>query len=142
MARRQPGDVLMAPRLSLPPSRYGGVPMFGSRSGTRQPDGTPVIKVEHNWPGPRCELSELREVVRNHPRVALYLGFRYDEWPLRGSTSGCLETLTELGTITADKGFAGGQMRHDRRLSHARKVVEFARPDPAYGQPSRPERLL
>ncbi len=120
MARRQPGDVLMAPRLSLPALWwYGGVPISDPGAGTRQPDGTPVIKVEHNWPGPRCELSELREVIRNHPRVALYLGFRYDEWP-KGFDEWLFETLTELGTITADKGFGGGQSRHDRRLSHAR----------------------
>jgi hypothetical protein len=142
MARRQPGDVLMAPRLSLPALWwYGGVPISDPGAGTRQPDGTPVIKVEHNWPGPRCELSELREVIRNHPRVALYLGFRYDEWP-KGFDEWLFDTLTELGTITADKGFGEASRATIVDFRMPGKIVEFARHDPAYGQPPRPDGCL
>lgn len=135
MARRQPGDVLMAPHLSIPALWwYGGVPISDPGAGTRQPDGTPVIKVEHHWPGPRCELSELREVIRNHPRVALYLGFRFDEWP-KGFDEWLFETLTELGTITADKGFGEASRATIVDFRMPGKVVELARPAPAYGQP-------
>jgi hypothetical protein len=142
MARRQPGDVLMAPRLSLPALWwYGGVPISDPGAGTRQPDGTPVLKVEHNYPGPRCELNEIREVIRNHPRVALYLGFRYDEWP-KGFDEWLFETLTELGTITADKGFSEASRATIVDFRMPGKVVEFARPDPVYGQPSRPNGCL
>jgi hypothetical protein len=137
MARRQPGDVLMAPRLSLPAIWwYGGVPISDPGAGTRQQDGTPVINVEHHWPGPRCEQTEIRDVLRKYPRVALYLGFRYDEWP-KEFDEWLFETLTELGTITADKGFSDGRATIvDFRIPG--KVVEAARHDPAFAQPPRP----
>jgi hypothetical protein len=142
MARLQPGDVLMAPRLSLPALWwYGGVPISDPEAGTRLPDGTPVIRVEHNWPGSRCELSELRDVLRNHPRVALYLGFRYDEWP-KGFDEWLFEMLTELGTITADKGFAQASRATIVDFRMPGKTVEHARPDPAYAQSPRPNGCL
>jgi hypothetical protein len=131
----------MAPHLSLPALWwYGGVPISDPGAGTRQPDGTPVIEVEHNGPGPRCELSELREVIRNHPRVALYLGFRFDGWP-KGFDEWLFETLTELGTITADKGFGEASRATIVDFRRPGKVVEVARHDPAYGPP-RPKGCL
>jgi hypothetical protein len=142
MARRQPGDVLVAPHLSLPALWwYGGVPISDPGAGTRLPDGNPVIKVEHHWPGPRCELSELREVLQNHPRVALYLGFRFDEWP-KEFDEWLLETLTELGTITADKSFAGASRATIVDLRMPGKAAYPARHDPAFAQPPRPNGCL
>jgi hypothetical protein len=141
MARRQPGDVLMAPRLSLPAIWwYGNVPISDPDAGMRQQDGTPVIKIERHWPGPRCEQTEVVDVVRKYQRVALYLGFRYDEWP-KEFDEWLFETLTELGTITADKGFADGRATVvDFRIPG--KPVESARHDPAFAQPPRPDGCL
>jgi hypothetical protein len=142
MARRQPGDVLMATRLSLPAIWwYGGVPISDPAAGILQDDGTPIIKVEHHWPGPRCELSELRDVVRNQPRVALYLGFRYDEWP-KGFDEWLFETLAELGTITADKGFSEASRATIFDFRIPGKPADPVRHDPAFAQPPRPNGCL
>jgi hypothetical protein len=141
MARRQPGDVLIATRLSLPALWwYGGVKISDPGAGTRQQDGTPVIKIEHHWPGPGCEQIEIRDVLRKHQRVALYLGFRYDDWP-KELDEWLFETLTELGMVTTDKRFAESRAAIvDLRMPG--KVVEAARPDPASARPPRPNGCL
>jgi hypothetical protein len=143
MARRQPGDVLMATtRLSLPALWwYGGVPISDPNAGTRQQDGSAIFKVEHNWPGPRCEQNNLGDALRNHQRVAVYLGFRSDDWP-KGFDEWLFEGLTELGTITAEKGFGEESRATIVDLRRPGKVVEEARHDPALAQPPRPTGCL
>jgi hypothetical protein len=106
MARRQSGDALLTTRLGLPALWwYGGVPISDPGAGMRQTDGSPVLKVEHNWPGPECRTYALRNLVRDQQRVLLYLGFRVDDWP-RAFDDWLLGALSQLGTMTAQRAFA------------------------------------
>jgi hypothetical protein len=106
MARRQSGDALLTTRLGLPALWwYGGVPISDPGAGMRQTDGSPVLKVEHNWPGPECRTYALRNLVRDQQRVLLYLGFRVDDWP-RAFDDSLLGALSQLGTMTAQRAFA------------------------------------
>jgi hypothetical protein len=106
MARRQSGDALLTTRLGLPALWwYGGVRISDPGAGTRHMDGSPVLEVEHNWPGRECRTNDLRNMLKDQHRVLLYLGFRVDDWP-KAFDDWLLGALSQLGTMTAQRAFA------------------------------------
>lgn len=108
MAERQPGDVLMTSHLALPAVWwYGGIPIANAAAaGSRQQDGSPILEVGYVDPGPDCRHNELRNALNDQPRVLVYFGFRFDDVP-KGFDDLVLDRLAELGTITANRSFAG-----------------------------------
>ena len=99
MARRQPGDAILATKLAWPAIWwYGEVPIgTDAAAHGRMPDGgamdlvTPELDQD-------CTITPLLESLRGHRRVLVYVGFPDfpDGFPFR-----LLRRLNELGPITA-----------------------------------------
>jgi hypothetical protein len=105
MAHRQPGDVVMTTYLALPAIWwYGGITIAPPNLGRRLPDGSPIFEVGYSAPGGDCHEGALGDALAGHPRVLVYLGFRFDDVP-RWFDDFLLDRLSALGTMTAYKAF-------------------------------------
>jgi hypothetical protein len=99
MQQRRPGDAVMTTRLGWPAVWwYAGMSIADPTAvGARQADGSAMYEMAHLPPGPGCRQDQLSEVLRDHPRVLVYLGFR-DVPP--GFESLLLRALKSLGDVS------------------------------------------
>ncbi len=107
MQAYEPGDVLMTTKLGLPALWwYAGIPAARpGLNGSRQPDGSPILRVDYMPPGPGCAHDDVRAALEDRRRVLVYFGFRVDDVP-QGFDELLLDRLRELGRITFDRAFA------------------------------------
>jgi hypothetical protein len=100
LARWQPGDVLATVHMGLPAVWwYGGLSVAGPTNGSVNPrDGSPVLEIQHHWPGPECRATDLMSALVGRSRVALYLGF--DSHIPEGLQELVLDTLSQHGAVT------------------------------------------
>jgi hypothetical protein len=103
----QPGDALMATKFALPALWwYGGIPVARrGLDGSRQLDGSPILRVAYEPPGPGCPRNDVAPALKDRRRVLVYFGFRVDDVP-QGFDELLLDRLRELGRITDDRAFA------------------------------------
>ena len=103
----QPGDVVMTTQFALPALWwYGGIPVARpGLDGSRQADGSPILRVGYMPPGANCPRDDLRAALKDRRRVLVYFGFRVDEGP-QGFDELLLDRLRELGRVSDDRAFA------------------------------------
>jgi hypothetical protein len=104
MSHRRPGDALMTTIGGWPAIWwYGEIPFQGPRQGGGpSTDGSPMYEVAHVRPGPECQPRQLQDVLKNHRRVLVYLGFP-DVPP--GFDDLLLRNLDQFGAIAALRQF-------------------------------------
>ena len=79
---------------------YAGVNVASPNLGRMyEPDGAPILEVQHRWPGPECDSSDLTASLEGKARVALYLGF--DSRFTAGFQELVLDTLSARGRMIA-----------------------------------------
>jgi hypothetical protein len=102
LEQRQPGDVLLTNHFALPAMWwYGNVDIGDPNSGSRFPDGTPLMKIEHVHFGVqgcrrRTQMRSLSEALAGASRAAVYLGFASRVPP--GFQERVLHDLAQLGS--------------------------------------------
>jgi hypothetical protein len=105
LRQQRPGDVWMTTRLGLPAVWwYGDVPVADPLAGARQRDGTPLFETRYEQTGSPCSSDEMRQALRGHRRILLYLGFRFDDVPT-GFDDLLVNALNEFGTAVDGRGF-------------------------------------
>ena len=89
MEQRQPGDAIVTTRLAWPAIWwYGRMPVVQQDASDGEAAAeTNMYELVH-LSGPECGSTRIREILRDHPRVLLHLGFRdfptgFDELTLR-----------------------------------------------------------
>ncbi|HZR23899.1 MAG TPA: hypothetical protein VFA59_09955 [Vicinamibacterales bacterium] len=105
MAQRQPGDAIVAPPLAWPAVWwYGDIPIGDAAvaHGTLK-DGGSMLKVTPEESGSGCADGQLRDALKGHRRVLVYLGFPGFP-PQFGNL--VLQRLEELGSPVAAARFA------------------------------------
>jgi hypothetical protein len=104
MARRQPGDAILATKLAWPAIWwYGKIPIgTDAAAHGRMPDGGAMDLVPPPELDPDCTGMSLSEALRGYRRVLVYIGFPTfpDDFPDR-----LLRRLDELGSRTAFEWF-------------------------------------
>ena len=136
LERAEPGDAVLTTHLALPAVWwYGNIPLPAleeAREGTWRGGGgarrLPVFEAQPSggWP---CE--SLPASLGRPPRVLVYFGFRFDDWP-GGYDDVLFARLAEAGEVVAYRTFseAGAAM-----------IVDFRRPPaPGSALPNRPGR--
>jgi len=106
MAQLRPGDAIATTHLGWPAVWwYGGISIANADADgvVRHPDGIPLLEVSHAR-GSECNRDRLRDELKGHRRVLVYLGFR-DVPP--GFDYLLLHSLDELGAIEAFSHFSG-----------------------------------
>jgi hypothetical protein len=100
MSHRRPGDAVMTTRLGWPAVWWYGRMSIADPEAVRRPqsDGTAMYEMTYIPPGSGCHDDRLEEVLKHHPRVLVYLGFR--DVPADFETL-LLRTLKSLGDISA-----------------------------------------
>ena len=102
--QREPGDSLLTTQNSLPGIWwYGGKSIADERAGYF-PDGAPMLVLEHQKPGRKCNGRPLENVIDGRPRIEVYLGF--PDTP-DGFDDLVLSRLTKTGTVVALEHFGG-----------------------------------
>ena len=133
MEQRRPGDVLMTTHLALPAVWwYGMIPTSDEAgSGSAHADGSPVYEVDNT----DCPSQQLEEVLKNHRRVLLYLGFDVNP----GLDHALLSDLALLGSMTAHREFSqrGRAAVIDLRTPASNSVMRLKRPVFAHPLPGR-----
>ena len=105
LLQQQPGDVILTTHLALPAVWwYGRVPIGGPGGGGKLVDGSPILEVGYERPGPGCGDDGLGEALRGSRRALVYFGFRFDDVP-RGFDRLLLERMGEIGTVRAVQTF-------------------------------------
>ena len=130
MAQRQPGDAIVAPPLAWPAVWwYGDIPIGDAAlaHGTLK-DGGSMLKVTPEESGHGCDEEQLRNALKGHRRVLVYLGF--PGFPLRFGDL-VLQRLEALGSPVAFERFA--------EFSRA-EVIELDSAEAGKSAPDRPER--
>jgi len=105
MAQRQPGDAIIAPPLAWPAVWwYGAIPIGDDAvaHGTLK-DGGSMLKVTPEESGEGCPDGQLRNALKGHSRVLVYLGFPGFP-PQFGDL--VLQRLEQLGSRVASGRFA------------------------------------
>jgi hypothetical protein len=103
MAQRRPSDILMTTHLGLPALWwYGGSNISGLLGRSRAE--IPALEIRYEAPGTECQPSALRDALRGHDGVLLYLGFRFDDLP-KGFDELLVEHLSELGEVVGSRRF-------------------------------------
>jgi hypothetical protein len=105
MEQRQPGDAIVTTRLAWPAIWwYGRLPVVQQDAPDgRLPAATGMYELFH-VSGPECQSIPIREVLRDHTRVLVYLGFRdippgFDDVTLRRfGESGAVKSYREFAT--------------------------------------------
>ena len=102
--QREPGVVLVTTQNSLPAIWwYGGMSIADTRAGYF-PDGAPMLVLEHQKPGRRCNGRPLEKATDGLSSVQLFLGF--PDTP-EGFDDLVLSRLTKTGTVVALEHFGG-----------------------------------
>lgn len=105
MAQRQPGDAIVTTPLAWPAVWwYGDIPIGDDAvaRGTLK-DGGPMLRVTAEASGEGCDDGQLRDALKGHRRVLVYLGF--PGFPSRDGDL-VLQRLEELGAPVASASFA------------------------------------
>ena len=105
MAQRHAGDAVMATRFGLPALWwYGDIPIGALvGGGSRAPDGGAVFEIGYR--GRPCEPGQFRDALKDHRRLLVYLGFRFDDVPM-GFDDLLWLGLRELGSVPVYREFA------------------------------------
>jgi hypothetical protein len=105
MARYQPGDAIIATRLTWPALWwYGEIPLGEPTApGPRGIDWEAMYEVAYSSPGPACERKPLQHALMNHRRVLVYIGFRDER---KGFDELLLRELGEIGAVIEVEQFA------------------------------------
>jgi hypothetical protein len=106
-SQREPSDIMMTTHLGLPALWwYGGSTVSGLLA-TRmeQSADIPALEVRYVPNGAECQPNAVREALRGHDRVLVYLGFRFDDVP-RGFDDLLMQRLSELGAVVGYRRFA------------------------------------
>jgi len=100
MRHRRPGDAVMTTRLGWPAVWWYGRMSIADPEAVRraQSDGSAMYEMTYVPFGSSCQDDRLDEVLKDHPRVLVYLGFR--DVPA-DFESLLLRTLKSLGDISA-----------------------------------------
>lgn len=133
MTQQQPGDLWMATHQSLPAVWwYAGVPLSSPNAGAHRPDGSQILEVSYEPPGPTCQSGATRLMLSGHSRVLVYVASRFDAVP-KGFGDLLLNRLGELGSVAAYRSFAelGAAAVVDLRLSPSGSdvAVRLGRPE-------------
>jgi hypothetical protein len=121
VAQRQPGDDVMSSGHGLAAIWwYGGIPIPTPKDAGRLADGGIMFEVSRDE-SRRCASESLRDALKGHRRLLLYLGWpadedreAFDEW--------VVDTLGEIGSIDAIRRFETGRalvMELGRPMPHA-----------------------
>jgi hypothetical protein len=103
MARRQPGDAMLATHLGLPAVWwYGGVDLSDVAEGSSFADGGPIFEINQAGPGGNCRPDDLRNALEGVGGAAVYLGFELGDH----LENVALNRLAELGAVTTYRLFA------------------------------------
>jgi hypothetical protein len=103
MARRHPGDAMLATHLGLPAVWwFGGVNLSASADGASLADGGPIFEVWHAAPGPECSPGALAAALAGVHGATAYLGFELENH----FEELLLNRLAELGAVTTYRRFA------------------------------------
>jgi hypothetical protein len=105
MRQRQPGDAVVTTRLAWPAVWwYGDIPIGDEQAATgRLPDGGAMYEASHVFGVSACRPNRLRDVLKDHRRVLVYVGFR-DTPP--GFDDLLLHSLEELGAVSVYSEFS------------------------------------
>ena len=105
MAQRHPGDAVMTTHFGLPALWwYGDIPIGAPiGGGSRVPDGGAVFELSYR--GRPCEPEQFRDALKDHRRLLVYLGFRFDDVPA-GFDELLWLRLQELGSVPVYREFA------------------------------------
>ena len=113
MQQRQPGDAIVTTRLAWPAVWwYGGISLANFDSPNVQSPGVAAM-YELTYQSEDCPSPAFQDVLKNHPRVLMYLGFRdvpegFDELALTSfSKSGALTAYREIAVLSRAAVFDG-----------------------------------
>jgi hypothetical protein len=106
IAQQRPGDVWIATHQALPAVWwYAGVPLSAPQRGSHRPDGTAILEVSFEPPGPPCRSGATRRALGGHNRALVYVASRFDAVP-HGFDDVLLNRLGEIGSVEAYRSFA------------------------------------
>jgi hypothetical protein len=106
IGQQQPGDLWIATHQALPAVWwYAGVPLSSPTFGGHRPDGSPILEVSYEPPGPACRSGATRRALGGHSRALVYVASRFDAVP-NGFGNLLLNRLGELGSVTAYRSFS------------------------------------
>jgi hypothetical protein len=106
MGQRQPGDAMVSTHLAWPAVWWYGDIAIGDEqtAAGRLPDGGAMFEARYVDPGAGCQPNQIRDVLKDHRRVLVYVGFR--DVPAAGFDDLLLRSLEEIGAVSAYNEFA------------------------------------